>query len=164
MTRLIAITLTVVLVLTLCSGLAFAKGPAEKATGTVGGPPRGWYADFNAHEAKENQPAKGSMHMWSDEVGRELDLQVKYVSVEGDTTWFAALCTYDSWVGHSHYRVGKWFFVKVHDGGTPGRKGDHIGWDWNSGTNEADVVTRVSNMVSPANWWSVTDGNLVVHN
>jgi hypothetical protein len=153
------VAVIVIALLATGSGVALAGGPAEKATGTVGGPIRGWYADFNAHESMGNRPAKGDMYMWSDEVGRELYLDVKYVEIDGDEGWFSALCTYDSFgtVG------GKWLFVKVYDGGTPGRKGDYIGWDWNSDTNEANAAGRVSTMADPANWWAVTDGNLVVH-
>jgi hypothetical protein len=101
MKKLIAITLAMVLVLTLGTGLALAQGPAEKATGTVGlgEPVVGWYAEFNAHEEMDGRPEKGSMRTWNDAIGRELHYDVKYVLVDGDEAWFAALCTWDSSAG-----------------------------------------------------------------
>jgi len=138
-----------------------ARKAAEKVTGTVGGPPRGWYAEFDAHEAFGHRPAKGAMRRWSDVVGRVTYFDVKYVRVEGNTAWFAAVCTYDS--STTDNREGKWAFVKVFDGGTPGTTGDKIGWDWNS-VNETDAESRVEAMDTPDNGpWSITDGNLVVH-
>lgn len=160
MKKLIVMALAAALVVTLGSGVAVAGGPAEKATGTVGIPVNGWYAHFCAHEAKDNRPAKGSMHTWSDKVPRELYFDVKYVLVEDDTAWFAGVCTFDS----KGINEGKWLFAKVYDGGTPGRKGDYIGWDTHS-VNEAHAAARVSGKLDPTlgRWWPVIDGNLVVH-
>ena len=157
MKKLITITLAVVLVLTLGTGLALAKGPTEKATGTVLDDNE-WYADFNAHEGMEGGPAKGSMRTWNDVIGRDLYYDVKYVQVEGDKAWFAALCTGDS-LGQL---VGMWIFVKVQDNATPGSKGDKIGWDWES-TNEGNAEGRVLTQEDPINERGVIGGNLVVH-
>ena len=139
---------TVLVLLLLGFSNAFAGGPADKATGTVGGPPRGWRADFNAHEEVDGRPAKGTMRMWSDEVNRELELLIVDVTVEGNEAWFTANCISDSWVGHPHYRVGHLLYVHVEDGGSPGTN-DYIGWLWDN-----PIIT---------NRWQVTDGNLVVH-
>jgi len=157
MKKLITITLAVVLVLTLGTGLALAKGPTEKATGTVLDDNE-WYADFNAHEGMKGGPAKGSMRTWNDVIGRDLYYDVKYVLVDGDKAWFAALCTGDSW----GELVERWLFVKVEDNATPGSKGDKIGWDWKS-TNEGDAGDRVLAQEDPINERVVIDGNLVVH-
>ena len=169
MKKLIVITLAVVLVLTLGTGLALAEGPAEKATGTVGlgvpiaggVPGVGWYADFNAHEEMDGRPDKGSMRIWNDEIGRELYYDVKHVLVDGDEAWFAALCTGDS----LETLEGMWLFVKVYDGATPGSKGDEIGWDWIGRGIIAEEIAMdlVSGMETPGHWWNVIDGNLVVH-
>ena len=160
------IAIAVIATLLLSSGAALAKGPAPKATGEVGIPVNGWYAEFSAYYVGTKvvggqtlHIGKGSMRRWSDVVGQDLRYDVKYVRVNSNRVWFAAKCTYDT--GNTY--VGKWLFVKVDDGGTPGRKGDYIGWDWNSGTNEADAAKRVRIYGSPANWWPVIDGNLVVH-
>jgi len=143
--------------------MVLAGRAAEKATGTVITSSRGWSTSFNAHEAANGRPAKGEMYFWSDVVVRELDLDVRYVTVEGDEAWYAALCTYDSWVGHPHYRVGRWFFVKVEDGGTPGTAGDKIWWDWDSGTSESSAESRVLGKETPNYEHTIIDGNLVVH-
>ncbi len=169
MKKVIVITLAVILVLTLGTGLALAEGPAEKATGTVGlavtGWP-GWYADFNAHEVMDDEEpllGKGSMRMWNDEIGevRELRYDVKYVLVEGDEAWFAVVCNWDSWGTF----VGQWFFVKVQDTETPGSKGDRMGWDRIKGVVDPEGTAKgmVEDKLEPVNWWYVTDGNLVVH-
>lgn len=150
------------LVLTVTPALIFAgnNGPAKKVTGEVLVPVRGWYAEFNAHEAFSNKVyAKGAMRMWSDEVGRDLYLEVKYVNVEGDTAWFSAKCTYDSWGKVED----KWLFVKVIDNGSPGIYNDEIGWDWTSGKDESLAEKRVTGMDDSDNNWTVQDGNLVVH-
>lgn len=140
------------------------KGPAEKATGSVSlyEPYDGGHreVDFNAHEAMENRPAKGKM---TDKVydangnwRREFHYDVEYVRVDGDYAHFGALCTADS----EDQQTGKWLYVKVHDGGTPGRNGDHIGWKWGT---ESEVDNWVENG-SPTDWWRMPiEGNLVVH-
>ena len=167
MGKLIIIIVTAFLLLTLPSGAVFAdgqgKGPAEKATGWVSidnSTGQGdWYAEFNAHEAKDNRPAKGTMRTWNDTISRDLQYDVVYVNVDGDTAWFAAQCTYDS----AGKQVGKWLFIKVDDGGEPGWGGvDHIGWDWNS-TSETNASNRVTSGDTPANWWTIDEGNLQVH-
>ena len=163
----IIITLVTIMTLTLAfaspafaGGNGHGKGPAEKATGTVGVPVRGWYSGFNAHEAMNGRPAKGDIFMWSDEVSRELELDIHYVEVDGDDAWFAALCTSDSFDTVD----GKWLYIMVHDGGEPGLNGvDQIGWDWDSGTNESNAESRVNINDTPSNWWDITDGNLQVH-
>ena len=99
------------------------------------------------------------MTTWSDEVGRTLSYNVKYVIVENDKAWFGAYCIYDSAGGA---KEGDWLFVKVYDGGTPGWNGDKIGWDWNS-IDEHHLLRRIKGQSDPNNWWDVIDGNLVVH-
>ena len=164
MKKLIAITLALVLVLTLGTGLALVKGPAEKATGTVGlgEPVVGWYADFNAHEEMDGRPDKGSMRQWNDLTGKDYYFDVKYVQVDGDEAWFAALCTSYSPGGA---KKGWWLFVKVYDGGSPGSEGDEIGWVWKGVVEPEDVENEFLSWVlaDPVNCWDVIDGNLVVH-
>jgi hypothetical protein len=135
------------------------KGPAEKATGKVQVDVRGWWLDFNAHEAKDGRPAKGEALAWSDEVGRTIELTVKYVKVEGNEAWFAAQATSDTF----GTLVGRWLFVYCMDGGSPGSK-DQIAWDWDSGTDSVpDAASRVDAMETPNNLHTIIEGNLVVH-
>ena len=163
MRKLLIFVLIVVLVLMFTPAVIYAKGgpaeKAEKATGEVLVPVRGWSIEFNAHEAFGTKDAKGAMRTWSDEVGRELYFEVKYVEVVGNTAWFAGKCISDS--GGAY--VDKWFFVKVEDNGSPGIYNDKIGWDWTSGYDEGLAEKRVIKMDDPDNWWTVQDGNLVVH-
>ena len=163
MKRLIAIALVAALLLS--TGVALAKGPAGKATGEVSIPVKGWYAEFSAHHVgievvngKELHIGKGSMRTWNDVTGRDLYYDMKYVRVNDDEAWFAAKCTDDS----RDKLEGRWLFVKVEDGGTPGRKGDYIGWDWKT-TDEAKAANRVKIHDGPTYWWKVIDGNLKVH-
>ena len=132
------------------------EGSAQKATGGVEAE-NGSSAQFNAHEAKGKQPAKGRIQISNGE-GRKFRCDVKAVRVVGDYAWFAAECIADT----EDSRVGQWVFVKVYDNGSPGRKGDRIGWDWDS-ADEANAVNRVLNGSQPADWWDVIRGNLVVH-
>jgi len=162
------ITIALVVVLLLNTGVALAKGPAPKATGEVGIPVDGWWAEFSAHHEEvidEIYTGKGSMRIWSDVIEREfLFDDVKYVRIKGNKAWFAAKCTDDNLPSDDpDYKVDQWLFVKVLDGGTPGRNGDYIGWDWDSGTDEADVAKRVEIYRPPAGWWGVIKGNLKVH-
>lgn len=140
-------------------------GPAEKATGSISifEPYDDGHREvsFNAHEAKGNRPAKGQMKdLVYDPDGnlrRTFEYDVEYVNVDGDTAYFGAQCTYDS----AGTQTGEWLYVKVHDGGTPGRKGDHIGWKWGTETEVSDWVAGGTE--APGWWRAATDGNLVVH-
>lgn len=148
------VALAVFATLLLTSVPAFAnnnphKGPAEKATGTFGISQRGWYAEFNAHEATDGRPEKGSMKMWSDVVDRELHLEVSKVNVVGDEAEFEALCTDDS--STTDNREGRTLYVKVKDNGEPGISADEIGWLWDSPPDTYNKGT-------------IIDGNLQVHN
>ena len=140
-----------------------AKGPAEKATGEVGGAPRGWRAEFSAHEEYGGKDAKGEMKTWSDQVGRELIYKIKYVQVDQNTAWFAALCTYDSSI--SDNREGRWLLVKVLDDGEPGYEVDNFGWNWIGTDNyqAEDWVNKMSSAAPGNHWWLVKNGNLQVH-
>lgn len=160
------ITIALVVVLLLNTGAALAESPAGRTTGqvTLGPPLDGWYANFSAHEAKNGRLAKGSILIRDDE-GRELEFDVKYVKVRADRNlaWFAAQCTPDSLSSDDpDYKVGQWLFVKVKDGGTPGSKTDHMGWEWC--TNEKQAERWVKTYGGPTDWCKVIKGNLRVRN
>lgn len=136
-----------------------ANGPAEKATGCVLTDQRGWGIDFNAHEAKADRDAKGQIYHWSDEMEREIQIEVEYVNIEDEWGYFAGVCTYDSLDGTN---IGQWLYVVVYDGGTPGTNGDQVWWDWNS-SDEADAEQRVADGDTNSIEKGIIEGNLVVH-
>ena len=126
--------LTIVVAAALLLGitaLAHAKAP-EKATGgiefthTASG--CAFKVTFNAHEASDAKPAKGKLSLWRADGFRRYRFDVKYVNVDPatDNAYFAAICTYDS----AETLENEWFYVYVHDEGSPGTAGDEIGWTW----------------------------------
>ncbi|MBA7697109.1 hypothetical protein ES703_105767 [subsurface metagenome] len=166
MKKVIIFTLIVVLILVLTPSIIYAKnGPAKKATGSIsifekwdGGHRE---IEFNTHEAKDGRDAKGKMvdNVYGPDgvLRRVFKYDVKYVRVDDDYAYFGALCTYDSEAG----KTGKWLYVKVYDGGTPGTIDDHIGWKWAS--DETEVASWVNSGAIPGWWRMATEGNLVVH-
>lgn len=97
---------------------------------------------------------KGLFH-YSDVNGAWYDVDVKYVHVMGDSTWFAGPVVAGS-VGS-----GNWLSAKVQDGGTPGTSGDQI---WGSFTTEAQAKLWVALMQNPSDGaFAINSGNLVVH-
>lgn len=90
---------------------------------------------------------------YSDANGGSYRAKVKYVKVSGADAWFAGKVTKasdPSW-------VGKWVFVKVHDGGT---SGDMVSGSF---TDEATAKLGVATMANPADGpFAVTSGDLVV--
>lgn len=82
---------------------------------------------------------------------------VKYVNIDGDNTWFAGQVTKASQTAW----VGKWLFVKVHDGGPPATVGDQISGSF---TDENTAKVGVATMASPTDGpFSATGGNLKVY-
>ena len=90
--------------------------------------------------AKDNRSAKGSMlwYQWKgspvppDLPSPTFDLDVKYVSVDGNAAWFA--------VGPA---PRGFLVIKVVDGGTPGTNGDEISAVW---VSEDTAISMVGNM------------------
>ena len=125
--------------LTLCAFLAAAMGSAppapgvggvgsaQKATGEVWFENSGLmaYADFNAHEAYMDRPAKGEFYYEDDDgegTVRYYLMMVDCVEVEGEDATFSGEIVdtnVDDWMGQG---VQIW----VTDGGTPGWNGDLI--------------------------------------
>lgn len=138
------------------AGRPLDAGPAEKATGCVVTGPRGWGIDFNAHEEKGVRDAKGQIYLWNN--GREIEVDVEYVNIDGTWGYFAGISTYDSIAGTG--TEGSWFYVTVHDDGTPGTNGDEIWWEWDT---EDTVKNMVENKLKAANEKSILEGNIVVH-
>lgn len=97
---------------------------------------------------------KGNAY-YSDADGNWYFVNVTAVSVSGDDAWFAGP------VIAGNVGVGNWLFVKVHDGGEPGKLVDQA---WGSFTNQAAALAGVGARATPADGpFSITSGNLQVH-
>lgn len=108
----------------------------------------------NATQTVTDCSGKGNFH-YSDVNGNWYDVDIQYVQVSGNDTWFAGPVTAGN-VG-----AGNWLFAKVHDGGTPGRNGDQV---WGSFAAENAAKVGVATMSTPADGpFAITSGNLVVH-
>jgi hypothetical protein len=133
------------------TGLSFAGSP-PKATGGVGFTAAGLerWVEFNAHEGDSGQPAKGKLH-YKDANKDWYKADIQCVTVVDDRAFFSGPLLQTNrpdW-------EGLWVFIAVHDGGTPGSKGDHI---WGSFFT-SDPGCRPDNF----NMFPVEKGNLVVH-
>lgn len=92
---------------------------------------------------------------YSDVNGNFYQVDVQYVNVNGNKTWFAGP------VVSGNVGAGQWLFAEVQDLGTPGRKGDQI---WGSFTSESAAKLGVASMSAPGDGpFAITSGNLVVH-
>lgn len=118
------------------------------------------WAEFEAYEAKNSQPANGSFHYWLEDGSEEIYVDVVYVKVDGEYAWFAGKCS-----KASGELVGRWLFLAAHDGGDPGRLVDHIWWEWLPDTADAQAVAerKVNNLKKPASNKSIKAGNVVVN-
>lgn len=97
---------------------------------------------------------KGNAY-YSDASGLWYFVNVKAVSVSGADAWFAGP------VIAGNVGVGNWLFVKVHDGGEPGKLVDQA---WGSFTDEISAVNGVTGHVAPGDGpFTITSGNLQVH-
>lgn len=139
------------------------KGPAEKATGGITVQEGGNTAsvEFNAHEAKGDRPAKGKFTWTLGDNQRTIVIDVQAVKVDGDTAWFAGVCTEDS----GETLEGRYFFVKVVDGGEPPEEGvDQVSWEWlPASATAADAAAKVTDEDDPANNKQIVKGNIQVH-
>jgi hypothetical protein len=144
------------LLLALLAVPVFAAG-AGKATGGVGYTAGGLErrAEFNVHESKGNQPAKGIFN-YHDANGNWYQVDVEHVKVDGDMAYFAGEVVKASdptW-------LGQWLSAAMYDGGTPGRNGDKI---WGTFTDMGTAMDNVDNMNAPGSSYPIENGNLVVH-
>jgi len=129
MKKVVIFMLILALVLILTPSIIFAEkiGPAEKATGEVElvpfGGSGGWsrYAEFNAHEAKANRPAKG-IFSWTQTDGTTTKFHkvvIDTVDVDGDEAEFSGIAVISTsttaGISTSTTRQGLRLFVKVLD-------------------------------------------------
>jgi hypothetical protein len=97
---------------------------------------------------------KGSVS-YSDAAGIAYFVNVKAVKVVGDTAWFAGP------VIDGNAGMGQWLFVKVVDGGEPGKLVDKASGSF---TDEVTAINGVIGMQNPADGpFTITSGNLQVH-
>ncbi len=165
MKKLALLILMAVLVLGLIASVVVARGPANRATGSVwldhenDGQNR--YVEFDAHAAKDDgRPAKGTIYWYQWTGTQEWDdtspvhvVEVKYVEVDGDTAWFAAGPGSQGWL-----------VMKVRDVGSPASDGDEVSAVWV--TSEADAEAMVISGVDLTGrvyTYELIGGNLVVH-
>lgn len=138
---------------------AIAGGAADKATGDVNWGEDLRHAEFDAHAAMGNRPAKGTLfqeHAADDEHGPgAFSVDVEGVVVDGDTACF--------W-GETHGATGTFAdhngetrVTKVVDGGEPGVGVDSVQGRWSS----ADPQDVCDDMNAPAG--HTTSGNVQVH-
>ena len=81
---------------------------------------------------------------------------INCVSVDslGKDAWFSGP------VVSGNIGAGQWVFVKVHDGGTPGRNGDQI---WGSFVGQDPCILVAMKVLPNDGPFSIASGNLVVH-
>ena len=156
--------LMAVLVLGLMASVVVARGPANRATGSVWldhGDAWNRYVEFDAHAARDGRPAKGTIHWyqwqgpqeWYETSPRHV-VEVKYVEVDVDTAWFAGPGS-----------DGRWLVMKVCDFSTPASDGDEVFAVWvpNESTAKGVVETKGDLSGGLVYEYGLIGGNLVVH-
>ena len=140
---------------------AFSKQGKNNVSGKVkvSGDDASVWIDFTAAGAKNSRAIGGSFCCQPDGEGKKTCANVVYMKVDGRYAWLAGKCTSDS-----SGLAGRWFFMAVHDGGTPGYLADHLWLDWLPDTPDAESVAKrkVENLEKPANNKSIEAGNIVV--
>jgi hypothetical protein len=122
---------------------AFSKQGKNNVSGKVkvSGDDASVWIELRADGAKNSLAASGSLRCWQNNKSKETSADVVYMKVDGSYGWLAGKCTRDS--GNL---TGRWFFMAVHDGGTPGHLADQL-WE---------------NLEKPANNKSIETGDIVV--
>lgn len=143
----------------------FAKpnsNPVNKVTGEIWFPissgTRTAHAKFNAHDVGDEGQDKGKLYF-------EIPAESLYYKID---VYSVNIIDNKAYVGGpvvesniESVRVGKWVFVYLIDGGTPGRKGDQ--W-WANCNYKNTVLNWVSNGAGfNPTLSNVLNGNLVVH-
>ena len=159
MKKIVIFVIIAVLVCTIAPGVIYAgNGPSEKVTGYIEflQDSNMGYAEFNAHEAKGDSPAKGEFHriIYNPDgvtIKREIYVDINFVDVNSATTaTFKGIVTYDSRT--SNNQEGETFTVKVIDGGSPGTNGDRVCWSTDPNPGFGGKYEK-----------PIIGGNLVVH-
>ena len=165
MKKLALLMLMAVLVLGLIASVVVARGPSNRATGSVWldhGDNDNRYIEFDAHAEREGRPAKGTIYWYQWQGPQEWHetspshvVEVVYVEVVGDTAWFAGP------------KSGRWLVMKVRDLGTPASDGDEVSAVWVS--NESIALQVLEDQDDLYGYggtvyeYGLIGGNLVVH-
>jgi hypothetical protein len=145
---------------------AMAGGPADKATGSVeiGLESPGVYLVFNAHEAKDDRPAKGEVYTLmstAESAGAYSQWRVNCVTVEAPAAGFVAELALTT---DPNMQVGQKIWIKVTDLATPGSQGDLVAVQAVDEELAASLCAAPATLLgSPELELPVLSGNLVVH-
>lgn len=98
--------------------------------------------------------AKGSLRYSEIPAGTAFTMDVRYAQFDGKTAWFAG-------PGVGAAAGDQWLFIKVVDGGEPGKGADQISFE---ARYPADAMNAVALKLTPAvGPYAITSGNLQVH-
>jgi hypothetical protein len=116
----------------------------------------GTFTALGSATAEVTYCGKGHAY-YSDANGTWYFVNVTAVSVDGDDAWFAGPVI----AGNVGF-VGSWLFVKVYDGGEPGKLVDKI---WGEVTTESAALAGVALHGTPVPYGAITitSGNIQVH-
>ena len=162
MKKLALLMLMAVLVLGLIASVVVARGPSNRATGSVWldhGDNYNRYVEFDAHAERDGRPAKGTIYWyqwqgpqeWHETSPRHV-VEVKCVEVDVDTAWFAGPGS-----------DGRWLVMKVRDVGTPASDGDEVSAVWVADKNAAAIMLSTGELTGKVYTYGLIGGNLGVH-
>lgn len=156
----VAATLLAALLVALAAP-ASAGGPADKATGSgnwINGQNDDFSAEFDAHEAVDNRPAKGSLSQQRADGQGGFEVDVDTVNVFADYACFGGT-TVDAW-GIYGDRDGEYRWTLVADGGEgTSSAGDYLRGTWDSANTEPGFCTSNDPGGNEA-WYG---GNVQIH-
>lgn len=167
--KLISLTVFVTAVIVISAGSAQAgppadpgsngNGPAAKATGSgywTNGGGDDFYAEFEAHEAKGNRAAKGSLHQKRvDGVFGGFIVEVDVVTVHDGYACFGGVTT-EAWGAYEN-RLDQVRWTLVEDGGEGPEAEDFLRGSW---TNSAPSFCTTGDEGGNLPW---SDGNVQIH-
>jgi hypothetical protein len=144
-----------------------ARGPADKATGSVLGAPADhplwWHSfDFAAHEKGDAPLGKGFVrHFRLDTDGvtplREEFCPIVYAIVSDDEAWFSGPIIYDS----DHPDPTRWIVIHVMDSGQPGKGNDML--EWQRVEDELAALLYLDLTEDRYKDYVIVEGNIRVH-
>ena len=81
------------------------------------------------------------------------------MKVDGEYAWLAGKSTKDS-----TKLANQWFFITIHDGGSPGNLVDHMWWDWLPDTENVENIAKnkVENLEKAENNQIIKDGDIQI--
>jgi len=118
-----------------------------------------WFEFKAIKEANNIRISDGFFRCWPEDKSEETSADVVYMQVDDGYAWFAGKCTNDN-----GDLTGRWFFMVVHDGGTPGCIADQLWLDWLPATPDAETIAKakVENLEKPAVSKSIEAGDIII--